>query len=77
MFRPPSGSEKFRRFQNNLLLAEILNLPTERALVRYKAINQALAPFERIGGVFFLFIPEFLFYDGIQEGFAQQTCIML
>lgn len=64
MFRPPSGSEKFRRFQNNLFLAEILNLPTELAMVRYKAINQALAAFERIGGGFF--IPEFLFYDGIQ-----------
>lgn len=56
-FRPPSGSEKFRRFQNNLLLAEILTLPTELALVRYKAINQALSPFERIEGFSFFFHP--------------------
>lgn len=76
MFRPPSGSEKFRRFQNNIFFAEILNLPTELALVRHKAINQALSPFERIE-VGFFFIPEFLFCDGIQEGFAQQACIML
>lgn len=58
MFRPPSDSEKFRRFQNNLFFAAILNLPTELALVRQKDINQALSPFERIG----FFFPSLNFY---------------
>lgn len=62
MFRPPSGSEKFRRFHNNLLLAEILALPTEQALVRYKAINQALASFERIEGFSYFFFSSLNFY---------------
>lgn len=48
-FRPSSDSEKFRRFQNNLLLAEALNFPTKVALVGHKAINQGMTPFENTG----------------------------
>lgn len=67
-FRSSSGSEKSGRFQNNLLLAETLNLLTKLTLLGHKAINQALTPFESIG-VFF--IPEFPFCNRIQESFAR------
>lgn len=50
--RPFPGSEKFRRFQNNLLLAGTLNLPTKLTLGGHKAINQALTSFESTVGFF-------------------------